>query len=200
MSHATTTLPRKKLPIGIQTFAKLRQQNCYYVDKTPQILQLVEQGSYYFLSHPRRFGKSLLLDTIAELFEGNLPLFAGLHADSHWDWKQRWPVVRISFSDGVLHSRTELDTRIRLLLQENYARLGIAVPEGQDIAGLFGYLLQQAHQHTGQRVVVLVNDEYDKPILDNSLGGFGSVTHGLGLPAVRVFMQQSPYVDSVGHL
>ncbi|MDD2609366.1 MAG: ATP-binding protein [Giesbergeria sp.] len=166
MSHATTTLPRKKLPIGIQTFAKLRQQNCYYVDKTPQILQLVEQGSYYFLSRPRRFGKSLLLDTIAELFEGNRPLFAGLHADSHWNWEQRWPVVRISFSDGVLHSRTELDTRIRLLLQENYARLGIAVPQDQDIAGLFGHLLQQTHQQTGEPVVVLV-DEYDKPILDN---------------------------------
>lgn len=165
MSHVTT-LPRKKLPIGIQSFAKLRQQNCYYVDKTPQILQLVEQGSYYFLSRPRRFGKSLLLDTIAELFEGNRPLFTGLHADSHWNWEQCWPVVRISFSDGVLHSRAELDTRIRLLLQENYARLGIAVPQDQDIAGLFGHLLQQTHQHTSQRVVVLV-DEYDKPILDN---------------------------------
>ena len=153
MSHATT-LPRKKLPIGIQTFSEIRQDGYYYVDKTPHILRLIHEGKCYFLSRPRRFGKSLLLDTIAELFEGNRPLFTGLHADSHWNWEQRWPVVRISFSDGVLHSRDELDTRIRLLLQENYARLGIAIPQGQDIAGLFGHLLQQAHHQTGQRAVV----------------------------------------------
>ena len=166
MTYSETALPRKKLPIGIQTFAKLRQQGCYYVDKTAHILQLIEQGSYYFLSRPRRFGKSLLLDTIAELFEGNHQLFTGLHADSHWDWSQRWPVVRISFGKGLLQSRVELDTRIRLLLQDNYARLGIDLPQGQDTAGLFGHLLQQAHAQSGQGVVVLV-DEYDKPILDN---------------------------------
>jgi hypothetical protein len=165
MSHATTTLPRKKLPIGIQTFAKLRQQNCYYVDKTPQILQLVEQGSYYFLSRPRRFGKSLLLDTIAELFEGNRPLFAGLHADSHWNWEQRWPVVRISFSDGVLHSRAALNEKIEEILHRLQKELGVQC-DNQSISGRFAELLEQAHRQTGQRVVVLV-DEYDKPILDN---------------------------------
>jgi hypothetical protein len=165
MSHATT-LSRKKLPIGIQTFAQIREDNCYYVDKTPHILRLIHEGKYYFLSRPRRFGKSLLLDTIAELFDGNRALFSGLHADARWDWSQRFPVVRVSFSDGVLHSRAELDTRIRLLLQDNYTQLGLALPQGQDIAGLFGHLLQQAHARSGQRVVVLV-DEYDKPILDN---------------------------------
>lgn len=167
MNRSETVLPhKKKLPIGIQTFARLREDGCYYVDKTAHILQLIEQGSYYFLSRPRRFGKSLLLDTIAELFEGNRELFVGLHADSCWDWNQRYPVVRISFGKGVLHSRAELDTRIRLLLQDNYVRFGIDLPQGQDIAGLFGYLLEQAHHQTGQRAVVLV-DEYDKPILDN---------------------------------
>ncbi len=157
---------RKKLPIGIQTFAKIREQDYYYVDKTPQILRLIEEGTHYFLSRPRRFGKSLLLDTIAELFEGNRTLFEGLHADLHWDWSRQFPVIRISFSDGVLHSLTALQHRIRLLLADNYVRLGLDLPEDQDIPGLFAKLLQWAHAQGGGRVVVLI-DEYDKPILDN---------------------------------
>ena len=66
------------LPLGIQSFAKIRENNCYYADKTPFIQQLIQQGGYYFLSRPRRFGKSLLLDTIKEVFEGNKALFKGL--------------------------------------------------------------------------------------------------------------------------
>ena len=167
MSHAAPApLPRRKLPIGIQTFARLREDGCYYVDKTPHILRLIDEGTHYFLSRPRRFGKSLLIDTIAELFEGNAALFTGLHAEQHWDWGQRSPVVRISFGAGVLHSRAALDSRILALLQDNYTRLGLAQPEGKDITGLFAHLLRQLHAQSGQRVVVLV-DEYDKPILDN---------------------------------
>jgi len=165
MNCPESALPRKKLPIGIQNFSKLRQQNCYYVDKTPQILQLLEQGSYYFLSRPRRFGKSLLLDTIAELFEGNRELFAGLYADTHWDWNQRYPVVRISFSDGVLHSRAALNEKIEEILHRLQKELGVQC-DNHSISGRFAELLEQAHHQTGQRVVVLV-DEYDKPILDN---------------------------------
>ena len=161
-----STTQRKKLPIGIQTFSEIRQEGYYYVDKTALILRLLTEGKYYFLSRPRRFGKSLLLDTIAELFAGNRALFTGLHADAHWDWSICCPVVRISLGQGVLHSRAALDTRIRLLLQDNYTRLGVALPEGQDASGLLSHLLQQLHLHSGQRVVVLV-DEYDKPILDN---------------------------------
>ncbi|MDD2729559.1 ATP-binding protein [Malikia sp.] len=157
---------RKRLPIGIQTFAKIREDNCYYVDKTPLILRLVDEGSHYFLSRPRRFGKSLLLDTIAELFEGNRVLFTGLHAEQHWDWSRIYPVIRISFGKGVQHSRAELEQRIRLLLQDNYVRLGLEMPGAQDISGLFAQLIRGAHAGAGQRVVVLV-DEYDKPILDN---------------------------------
>ena len=157
---------RKKLPIGIQTFAKIREEGCYYVDKTPQILRLIEDGSHYFLSRPRRFGKSLLLDTIAELFEGRRALFEGLHAEPRWDWSRTFPVIRISFSDGVLHSLAALQQRIRLLLADNYERLGLEQPQGQDLPGLFAKLLQLACARGGQRVVVLV-DEYDKPILDN---------------------------------
>ena len=77
-------MERLKLPIGIQTFREIREDGHYYVDKTPHILGLVEGGKHYFLSRPRRFGKSLLLDTVKELFEGNRELFAGLDAESRW--------------------------------------------------------------------------------------------------------------------
>ena len=117
MTAPAPTLPRKKLPIGIQTFREIREGDYYYVDKTPLALQLLDAGKYYFLSRPRRFGKSLLLDTMAELFEGNAALFTGLHAEQHWDWDVRSPVVRISFGAGVLHSRAALDTKIEETLQ-----------------------------------------------------------------------------------
>jgi hypothetical protein len=74
---------RKKLPIGIQTFAKIRQEHCYYVDKTPFVAKLAREGGYYFLSRPRRFGKSLFLDTLAEAFAGNRALFTGLYLEDH---------------------------------------------------------------------------------------------------------------------
>ncbi len=82
----TSPLPRRRLPIGIQTFAKIREDDCYYVDKTGFALRMIAQGSHYFLSRPRRFGKSLFLDTLAELFAGNEALFRGLEAHGRWDW------------------------------------------------------------------------------------------------------------------
>ena len=159
-------MTRKKLPIGIQTFAKLREDDCYYVDKTGFARRLIDEGTHYFLSRPRRFGKSLLVDTLAELFAGNEPLFRGLEIHDHWDWTIRSPVIRFSFAEGVLHSRAELDRRIADLLRVNAEALDVRFPADLDLVGRFGELLRQAHARTGQRVVVLV-DEYDKPLLDN---------------------------------
>ena len=96
-----STDQRRKLPIGIQTFADIREQGYYYVDKTPFIEKLVNQNKYYFLSRPRRFGKSLLLDTLHCLFEGHEPLFRELYIHDKWDWHTHYPVVRISFSNGL---------------------------------------------------------------------------------------------------
>ena len=155
-----------KLPIGIQTFAKLREDGCYYVDKTAFLLRLIEQGTHYFLSRPRRFGKSLLLDTLAELFAGNQTLFQGLYAHDRWDWQIRYPVIRISFGGGLISARAELDSRILTLLQRNRRALGLEGWKGTDIVDCFSDLIEQTHATAGQRVVVLV-DEYDKPILDN---------------------------------
>jgi hypothetical protein len=160
------TQARRKLPIGIQTFAKIREDDCYYVDKTGFIRQLIAEGSQYFLSRPRRFGKSLLLDTIAEVFAGNEPLFQGLAIHPHWDWSVRYPVIRLSFGGGVVHTREQLDRRIAKLLAVNAAALGVACALEQDPADRFGDLIRHAEAVHGQRVVVLV-DEYDKPILDN---------------------------------
>jgi hypothetical protein len=163
----TTKMNRKKLPIGIQTFAKIREEHCYYVDKTPLILKLVSEGSHYFLSRPRRFGKSLLIDTIGELFAGNQTLFEGLFIDDKWDWEVKYPVIRISFGGGVIENRADLEDTIQDLLDVNQKSLKIDCGE-RSHRNCFKELIRTAHEKTGQRVVILV-DEYDKPILDNLL-------------------------------
>ncbi len=90
-------LTRQRLPIGIQNYTRLRESNSYYVDKTLLIQDLIERGDYCFLSRPRGFGKSQLLDTIKTLFEGREELFEGLVICDHWDWSVSCPVVRLSF-------------------------------------------------------------------------------------------------------
>ena len=140
---------RRKLPIGIQTFREIREEDYYYVDKTGFARQLIDEGKYYFLSRPRRFGKSLLIDTLAELFAGNEPLFRGLKIHPRWDWSTRYPVIRISFAEGVLQSREGLDARIADLLRINREALAVAVHPGLDIAGAFGELIRKTHVHYG---------------------------------------------------
>ncbi len=156
---------KRKLPIGIQTFADIVSGEYYYVDKTPHVHRLIETGKYFFLSRPRRFGKSLLLDTVKSMFEGREALFRGLYIHDKWDWAVQRPVIRISFADGVMQSREALDERIHEMLNEQARALDIAL-ENTSIAGRFGELIRQAHAKHGQRAVVLI-DEYDKPILDN---------------------------------
>ena len=90
---------KRRLPISMQTFREVRETGAYYVDKTEYIHRMVEGGKHYFLSRPRRFGKSLLLDTIKELFEGNRQLFEGLFIHDKWDWQAR-PVLRLDFGGG----------------------------------------------------------------------------------------------------
>lgn len=155
---------RKKLPIGIQTFSEIRTENYYYADKTDFCLKLA-QGKYYFLSRPRRFGKSLLIDTIGELFSGNQTLFEGLYIYDKWDWSVKYPVIRISFGGGVIENRIDLEEKIQEQLNNAQKDLNIPCTENSKRA-CFAELIRNAHEKTGQRVVILV-DEYDKPILDN---------------------------------
>ncbi len=157
-------MTRRRLPIGLQSFRELREENCYYVDKTAHIGRLLDEGKHYFLSRPRRFGKSLFLDTCKELFEGNEALFRGLAIHDRWDWSVRHPVLRLSFGSGHFQGpndlRVEVDDRLRDL--EDAA--GVSARHVGASARL-RHLIEALHGKTGQRVAVLV-DEYDKPILD----------------------------------
>ena len=155
---------RRKLPLGIQTFATIRSDDYYYVDKTALALRLVEGGSHYFLSRPRRFGKSLFLDTLKELFEGNEPLFKDLAVHKQWDWSVKYPVLRFSF--GSIHYSTTQDLIDDLSTQLNYFETQFDITSAASHpGGRFSNLLRELHKKLGVRVVVLV-DEYDKPILD----------------------------------
>ena len=155
---------RRRLPIGIQTFRKLREQDCYYVDKTAYVELLLEGGTHYFLSRPRQFGKSLFLDTLKELFAGSEELFAGLYIHHRHDWSQRHPVVRLSFGGSSFTEPAQLHASVLAQLEGEAEQQGVSAryatgPER------FAHLLRTVHARAGQRVVVLV-DEYDKPILD----------------------------------
>lgn len=157
-------MTRKKLPIGIQTFSIMREEGYYYVDKTALAYQLINEGRHYFLSRPRRFGKSLFLDTLKELFEGNEPLFLGLAVYDQWDWSIKYPVLRFSFGLGNFSKPDYLYQNLsaqldQLETQFNFHSGYTTCPERLQA------LIRHAHQQTGQSVVVLI-DEYDKPILD----------------------------------
>ena len=155
---------RRKLPIGIQTFREIREDNCYYVDKTALIQRLIDEGKHYFLSRPRRFGKSLFLDTLKELFEGNEPLFEGLYIHDHWDWSVRYPVLRFDFSSGNYQGPDDLRKEVAVQLDalENEAKVS---PRDENASARLRHLMKVLHERSGQRVVLLV-DENDKPILD----------------------------------
>ena len=155
MPDTTPTPLRRKLPIGLQALREIRESECYYVDKSGLAVDLIDSGKAYFLSRPRRFGKSLLIDTFKELFEGNRALFEGLAAEARWDWTRRYPVIRISFAGGELHSRAALDQRIAELIDEHAERQGVTL-RNQSLSGRFEELLRRAHRQTGERVVVLI--------------------------------------------
>ncbi len=160
-----TAISRKRLPIGIQNLREIREGDYYYVDKTGFALRLIDEGKYYFLSRPRRFGKSLFLDTLGELFAGNESLFRSLAIHDRWDWSRHFPVIRLSFGGGVMRDEGELEQKIRELLTVNQEALDLKYKQ-TSIAGCFEELIRKAHAASGERVVVLV-DEYHRRIPDN---------------------------------
>jgi len=157
---------KELLPIGISDFKKLREGGYVYVDKTEYIYRLIKEGSgYYFLSRPRRFGKSLLLSTIRYLFEGQRELFKGLYIEEKWNWEETYPVIRISFAKDIKR-KEDLKSRIREEIEKNYERNGEEMEEGKkDEGSLLEKLVIKINKKKRKQVVVLV-DEYDKPILD----------------------------------
>ena len=153
-----------KYPIGIQDFEKIIEGGYVYLDKTSLVYDLVTNGKIYLLCRPRRFGKSLLVSTLECYFQGRKELFKGLAIDRlEKDWKQ-YPVFHIDFNGKNFTQGGELEKTLRGFVESQEAIYG-KDPYHDTLGDRFGYVLKAAHQKTGQRAVVLV-DEYDKPLLD----------------------------------
>jgi hypothetical protein len=151
------------LPIGLQYFAEIRKSDCIYVDKTEFIYEICRPPSRpYFLSRPRRFGKSLTLDTIAELFSGNKALFEGLWIEDKWDWTETYPVIRLSL-DAIGHE-SGLTDALLVALQEIGTDYDLTIT-AKSPSVAFKELIKKVTNKTGKQVVVLI-DEYDRPIID----------------------------------
>ena len=153
-----------KYPIGIQTFEQIREDGFVYVDKTALVYDLVTKGKIYFLSRPRRFGKSLLISTLENYFLGRKEVFQGLAIEKlEKEWAE-YPVFHIDFNGCNFTSPLELKKKIETFVatqEEKYGRDSLAETFGDRLS----YVFKQAHEKTGRRVVVLI-DEYDKPLLD----------------------------------
>lgn len=126
------------MPIGIQTFREIRENNYYYVDKTALALSLIESGKHYFLSRPRRFGKSLFLDTLKELFEGNELLFRGLAIHDQWDWSVQYPVLRFSFGRNNYNVHSALKESLHQQLSY-FERILDMPPRLEDVGAFCGF-------------------------------------------------------------
>ncbi len=167
----------RKYPVGIQSFETIRQDGYVYVDKTPLIYKMITEGKPYFLSRPRRFGKSLLVSTLAAVFEGRRDLFEAFTTDygieqpqlfiatTNWKW-ERYPVLRFDFSFGDLSDIGQLDKLIDFTLSQYEEKFGLFRSSIDDVNVRMIRLIHAAEQQAGKKVVVLV-DEYDNMILHN---------------------------------
>ena len=152
-----------KYPIGIQDFEKIRREGYVYVDKTPQMWKMVSEGSYYFLSRPRRFGKSLMVSTLESFFSGKRELFKGLYVDTvEWDWQQ-YPILHLDLNVKKYEAKEDLDKVLNRHL-ELWEQAYDSPYGDRDLEERFLQVVRLAYEKTGQQVVILV-DEYDKPLL-----------------------------------
>ena len=152
-----------KYPIGIQTFAKIREENFLYFDKTKEVYQLAKNGGYFFLSRPRRFGKSLLITTLEAYFQGRKELFEGLAISGmETEWGQ-YPVFHIDLNAADYRDVNALQSILDYHLcrfEEEFGPRG----DGRTLSERFMDVIKRAYEQTGRQVVILV-DEYDKPLL-----------------------------------
>ncbi len=154
---------KKLLPIGIQTFSKLRESNCVYVDKTELIYNLTQGGgNTYFFSRPRRFGKSMTLSTLKSIYQGEKHLFSGLWIEDKWDWSRKNPVIHIPFN-SLDYKTTPLEDTISAYLKREAEQHDIVL-QTTTCGAQFEELIQKLAKAKG-KVVILI-DEYDKPIID----------------------------------
>ena len=158
-------MARKLYPIGIQTFERIRKEDMLYIDKTEYVYRMTHtDGTYFFLSRPRRFGKSLLLSTFQSYFEGKKELFDGLAIEGLEKEWNAYPVLHFSMAGGKHMEREQLERFLIYRLTENEGRFGIESDAPDPNVRLFN-LITKVYQHTGKQVVVLI-DEYDAPLLD----------------------------------
>ena len=153
-----------KYPIGIQSFEQIREDGFVYVDKTALIYDMVQTGNIYFLSRPRRFGKSLLVSTLENYFLGHKELFRGLAIDSLEKEWATYPVFHLDFNGQNFTSPLTLSQALETFVakaEEKYGKDKLSITLGDRFASV----LAAAHGRTGRRAVVLI-DEYDKPLLD----------------------------------
>ncbi len=154
------------LPTGESSFEVIRESNNVYVDKTRHIFRMVDRGKYYFLSRPRRFGKSLTVSTLKCLFQGRRELFEGLWIAENTDWEwQKHPVVIFDFNELSHDTLQDLKTALRENMSSTAKQYGVRLNSAL-LQGQFRELIVGLFQKTGQPVVILV-DEYDKPIIDH---------------------------------
>lgn len=159
----------RRYPIGIQNFEQLRNNNCVYVDKTELVYKLTHTDQVYFLSRPRRFGKSLLVSTLEAYFQGKKDLFGGLAMERlEKDWES-YPVLHIDFSISKYLSAHYLRSAINWFLERWEREYGCCVEDkkGTPFSVRLGNVIESAYKKTGKAVVVLV-DEYDSPMLDTN--------------------------------
>lgn len=154
-----------KYAIGEQDFKSLREMNFVYIDKTAFIEKIIDGGKYYFLARPRRFGKSLFLSTLRYFFEGKRELFKGLYIDSaDWDW-DAYPVLRIDLNTNRFNEQELLESVLNNLFREWEEKYEVDYID-KDLSQRFRNIVKAAHRKTGKQVVILV-DEYDKPLVGN---------------------------------
>jgi len=153
-----------KYPIGIQTFENIRTEGYAYVDKTALVYKLANEGKFYFLSRPRRFGKSLLLSTLKAYFQGKKELFDGLAmAELETEWNE-YPIFHFDFNTGLYTNLEGLNSTMDYQLLKLEQRFGVDKAD-LSLSDRFRELISRAYEQTGQKVVILV-DEYDKPLFE----------------------------------
>ncbi|KZX15685.1 ATP-binding protein [Methanobrevibacter curvatus] len=155
----------QELPTGTQSFSVLRENNYLYVDKTKDILKLTKNGRINFLSRPRRFGKSLLVSTLKELFEGNKKLFEGLYIYDKWNWEENYPVIHIDLAGGSYNSLNDLENKLKDIINRIARNFQVNL-FSESLDEKFTDLINEISKKTNKKVVVLI-DEYDKPIISN---------------------------------
>ena len=156
--------PLKRLPVGIQTFSNIVEDDMLYIDKTEYVWNMIHLSKYIFLSRPRRFGKSLLVSTLQAYYEGRKDLFKGLFIETvEKDWTE-YPVLRFDMSLGKHMEKDQLERYLLYILGENEKRFGV-ISDSQDPNVRLKNLISSVYDKTGKKVVILI-DEYDAPLLD----------------------------------